>query len=260
MIQNDYRIHYLEIIEYAKSQSRKKGQGEYLEDHHIIPDSMGGSDEPYNMVLLTPEEHFKCHILLPYFTEGQDRESMIYAWNGMSNWNRESIDYEEYSDLREAHSKQMSGSGNPKFGGNKGEDNPMFRKTHTKASKELMSEKRSGGSSWCKGLTKETSESLQKLSNSLSIATKGKPRSQKHKDAVSKAVSGSGNPRALKINIYNDEDILMYECYGNFEKICKENGLPVSTFHRSWKNNGSRVNPQYKKHSKCINWYAQVIP
>lgn len=36
----------------------------YKERHHIIPRCMGGSDEPDNLVDLTPEEHYVCHQLL----------------------------------------------------------------------------------------------------------------------------------------------------------------------------------------------------
>lgn len=36
----------------------------YTEEHHIIPKSIGGSDEKMNLVLLTAKEHFIAHLLL----------------------------------------------------------------------------------------------------------------------------------------------------------------------------------------------------
>lgn len=36
----------------------------YTEKHHILPRCMGGSNDPVNIVNLTPEEHFVCHQLL----------------------------------------------------------------------------------------------------------------------------------------------------------------------------------------------------
>jgi hypothetical protein len=36
----------------------------YVERHHIIPRSLGGSDKECNIVALTAREHFICHLLL----------------------------------------------------------------------------------------------------------------------------------------------------------------------------------------------------
>lgn len=47
----------------------KRGQtrvlyGTYIENHHIIPRSEGGSNKKTNKVELTPKEHHLCHLLL----------------------------------------------------------------------------------------------------------------------------------------------------------------------------------------------------
>ncbi len=56
----DYRRIYDALI--------KRGQNRdllgYTETHHIIPKCMGGSDDLYNLVVLTPEEHYVAHQLL----------------------------------------------------------------------------------------------------------------------------------------------------------------------------------------------------
>lgn len=36
----------------------------YTERHHILPRSLGGGDEPSNLIRLTPEDHFFAHLLL----------------------------------------------------------------------------------------------------------------------------------------------------------------------------------------------------
>ena len=36
----------------------------YVEEHHIIPSSLNGTDDPENLVKLTAREHFICHALL----------------------------------------------------------------------------------------------------------------------------------------------------------------------------------------------------
>lgn len=44
----------------SRSKNRKPG----YEVHHIIPRSMGGSDKPFNLIYLTPREHFTAHHIL----------------------------------------------------------------------------------------------------------------------------------------------------------------------------------------------------
>lgn len=53
--------HYAALI--AKAQSRPKPSG-YVERHHVVPRSLGGSDAPDNLVWLTAREHFVAHVLL----------------------------------------------------------------------------------------------------------------------------------------------------------------------------------------------------
>ncbi len=99
-IQNDYYKKYYKIIKDSDPLPT-----DFTENHHIIPKSMGGANDKLNMVQLTLEDHFKVHTLLPYFTDGVDREKMVYAWNQMSNRNGHPINYLEYSFLREEHSR-----------------------------------------------------------------------------------------------------------------------------------------------------------
>lgn len=63
-MQNKYSRWYFSIIEKARSLNRTKGT-EYFESHHIIPKSMGGTNDLFNLVLLTAREHFIVHCLLP---------------------------------------------------------------------------------------------------------------------------------------------------------------------------------------------------
>ena len=42
-----------------------------------------------NQVLLTPQEHFRCHELLPYiYKTGSHHRKMVYAWHMMRNSNK----------------------------------------------------------------------------------------------------------------------------------------------------------------------------
>lgn len=62
----NYRNVYMKIIENAKKQNRRKGDGVYYECHHILPKSLFPlwKNKKCNLVLLTAREHFFCHQLL----------------------------------------------------------------------------------------------------------------------------------------------------------------------------------------------------
>jgi len=56
----DYNKIYNTLIEYRK-QNTPNG---YVENHHILPKSLGGTDNKDNLVLLTGREHWVAHLLL----------------------------------------------------------------------------------------------------------------------------------------------------------------------------------------------------
>lgn len=66
----------------------------YKELHHIIPRSLGGTDEKDNLTYLTAREHFICHWLLVKMTVGEARSKMIYALQGMRAQNNSQQRYE----------------------------------------------------------------------------------------------------------------------------------------------------------------------
>ena len=56
----------------------------YTETHHIIPKSLGGTNDPKNLVAVTAREHYLLHYLLTKFTEGEQKSKMVYAFNMMN--------------------------------------------------------------------------------------------------------------------------------------------------------------------------------
>lgn len=84
MLINKYSKLYIKIISIAK----QRVINGYTERHHIIPQSLGGSNGKNNLVDLTAREHFICHWLLIKMTEGEDRCKMLYALNGMKAQNK----------------------------------------------------------------------------------------------------------------------------------------------------------------------------
>jgi hypothetical protein len=70
----NYQKIYNLIVERAKNRSAIDG---YIEKHHIIPRSLGGTNEKYNLVVLTAREHLISHLLLAKIYGGK---MWIAAW------------------------------------------------------------------------------------------------------------------------------------------------------------------------------------
>lgn len=61
----NYEKIYNELVEKAKVRGLDKSKHEgYFEIHHILPKSLGGSDDRSNLVMFTGREHFIAHMLL----------------------------------------------------------------------------------------------------------------------------------------------------------------------------------------------------
>ena len=77
-IDNKYTNWYYKIVDRAKDRLIDG----YVEKHHIIPKSLGGTDDKSNLVILTAREHYLCHLLLTKMTSGLHKRSMCHAaWN-----------------------------------------------------------------------------------------------------------------------------------------------------------------------------------
>lgn len=151
-IDNEAYNRYYEIIARANSicpRNIKKTEAMkirgYVEDHHIIPKCLGGTDVVANKVWLTAEEHFMCHKLLTEMTEDTANGKMWSAlWRMMNkqskNQDRDyTIDAKEYAITREQNAKNHSSR-------MKGELNPFHNKKHSSTTKEVMSAKKKGKS------------------------------------------------------------------------------------------------------------------
>lgn len=150
-IKNKYYTIYYNIINNARS--RKNIDNSYTEKHHIIPQSLGGNDHPDNLVLLTAREHFICHRLLTKITIGRDKAKMVFALNGMLSSNKfqsrhisQSKTYEKIrrdfaTEMSILHSgKTLSSETRSKISNaKKGKISGMKGKTHTKETKEILS-------------------------------------------------------------------------------------------------------------------------
>lgn len=85
----DYKNIYYKIIKNAKKETENGNRCiGYFEKHHILPKSLGGSNDKNNLVKLTAREHFICHwLLVKMYDKGTtERYKMLCAlWRMQSN-------------------------------------------------------------------------------------------------------------------------------------------------------------------------------
>ena len=91
---NKYQKWYNLIIDRARNRTIEG----YVEVHHIVPKSLGGTDEERNLVALTAREHLVAHMLLPRFVE--NKKPMWYALWCMVNANGIKVNSRLYEQAR----------------------------------------------------------------------------------------------------------------------------------------------------------------
>jgi hypothetical protein len=171
-IDNKYTKLYFSIVTNAKS--RTLHTETYIERHHIIPKSLGGSNSRDNLVNLTAREHFICHVLLTKMTNGQAYRKMIHAAIGM----RRSRSYQHRyvnSKLYESIKKEFALLSSVRNTGKK-----MSIETKTKMSlaskgKKKSKEHASNISAGLKGKLKGPMSEEQKLRRSTKLKGKASP-------------------------------------------------------------------------------------
>lgn len=90
--------------------------GEDSHVHHIIPKSLGGTDDPKNLIRLSYRQHFIAHRLLLKITSGKDRSKMAFA---LMRFGKSS---KHFAQASKQISMALSGEGNPMFGKTMSED------------------------------------------------------------------------------------------------------------------------------------------
>lgn len=210
MLTNKYSKLYHRITSNAKQRITEG----YTELHHIIPQSLGGSNDKENLVDLTAREHFICHWLLIKMTEGEDRRKMLYALNGMKAENRyqqryhtkiTARVYEKYRiEHAENHSKVMKSK--KLIPWNKGgatltDEQRKRISDAAKNRKPLSPESRAKGNEKRKG-QKRSEETKLKMSLSSKGKVKG-PQSEEHRLAISLAGKGIKKKAGHATNVAN---------------------------------------------------------
>jgi len=189
---------YSKLYHTITSNAKQRIVDGYTETHHIIPQSLGGSNDKENLVELTAREHFICHWLLIKMTEGEDRSKMLYALNGMKAENRyqqryhtkiTARVYEKYRiEHSENHSKVMKGKTPPNKGRAMSEEQKqklrMIALKRPKPSAETIAKRTA---------TIIGTKRSEETKNKISLALKGKPKgphSKEHRQSISQGAKG----------------------------------------------------------------------
>lgn len=147
-------MNYKNIYEALITRAQNRQLEGYVERHHILPRCMNGTDDPSNLVELTPEEHFVAHQLLVKIYPDVDK--LIFALAVMSGKNNNKAFGWHRRKLAEAQRRAKTGK---KLGpqseehrkaigdANRGEKNGMFGKKATEETKAKLK----GRVPWNKG-------------------------------------------------------------------------------------------------------------
>jgi hypothetical protein len=182
----------------------------YVEKHHVLPRSLGGRDEPSNIIRLTAEDHFFAHLLLAKAHGGKMWYALVAmtlandgraVCNGFLRRARRVIAAARVK-AAEVHSAAMKG----RFCG---EDHPMYGRPCSELSKRKTRER------FASGLNPMNSpEARAKLSAKLkgrvfsdetrakiSASKMGKPRSEESRMKQSQTMTGRKLSEEHKLNV-----------------------------------------------------------
>ena len=141
-------------------QNKQPSKPDYFERHHIVPKSLGGTNEKTNLIRLTPEDHFFAHLLLAKIHGGKLWAPIAFMVGGVLNCYRPTTSRKKYAWLSKELSKSNRGHNSVHF------DTKVY---------EIINEK---GEIWV-GLQSEMNSDL-KISKSLAnMLVKGRVKNAK---------------------------------------------------------------------------------
>lgn len=182
-ISNKYTRIYFSIIENAKN---RKLEG-YSEKHHIVPRSIGGTNDRTNLVNLTAREHFICHLLLPHMVENSNAKAKLYHAMGLMRFGNKSQNRiytsSQYDIARKYHAlgNTLSQTGKPM---NLSEDERKRRSEALKKNRKLRT---------YSPLSDEVKQNISKSKKGKPAPNKGIPAQKYTCPHCKKIVGGASN-------------------------------------------------------------------
>lgn len=237
----DYGHHYDKLINRAKNRTFTG----YTEQHHIIPKSMSGNNNPENLVRLTAREHFIAHLLL--LKMYPNNYSLIKAVNMMCIGHKQYRSMNRmYGWLREKFSNEMSrsqtGKGNSQFG-KKWIYNPSLKENKKVLITEIIPD------GWFLGrvLDFEIFFKKKQKKNERELK-KQKLALQKQENFKNKQILNNNKKQEYKQYIINLYKEFKRGSYYSVSDFYKKNNFKISimTISNYWR----KYIPEYKKNSK----------
>lgn len=105
-----YLNRYLNLICYANNNPQIT---DYDEEHHILPESMGGTNNATNLVKLTARQHYLAHWMLWKAYKSKEMTSAFFSMSNQSNQHQDRerrIPSRTYEQLRKEFSQHISES------------------------------------------------------------------------------------------------------------------------------------------------------
>jgi hypothetical protein len=210
----NYKQNYENYIKYVKTLNREKGDGIYYELHHIIPESLNGTNNNDNLVLLTAREHFLAHYLLCKIYFGKQRKKMLFAFL-MLNKNPNGETYINSKLYERYRLEALKNWGQIRKGTHHSQETKekmskaKLGKYPSKETRDKMSDakKKNPVNFWLgKHRDEETRDKISKKKKGIPVGV-GKKLSKEHRESISKVTKnrkwwndGKGNTKFCEIS------------------------------------------------------------
>jgi hypothetical protein len=217
-IQNKYTHWYYNIINAAKARPLTE---DYMEEHHIIPRSLGGTNDKENLVLLTAREHFVVHHLLTKMLNGNSKYKMYVAYWCMANYKDIRVTNRQYEKGRRLQSEaitEMWKDPNSTFNSEQYRLNKSISSKKSQSSKEYREKRSNMAKNWRSDPNSKYNTDEYRLKQSIA-----QKQAQNRPEVLQKLFEKN----AKEYMVTNPEGI-SFKIKG-LAKFCKENKLCLAS-------------------------------
>ena len=281
---------YDALIDKYKNLNLQKNQGTYLETHHILPKSMGGTNDKENLVNLTAKAHYIAHHLLWKIYRNKEMAYAFWMFGNHTATTYETIKKE----IAHQNKLNFSGENNPMYGvsmlerlgfdeekyklwkqkigesgrkyidsltpeerqkiyGRVGEDNSFYGKHHTDKQRAKWSKIRKGKNTGEDNSfygKHHTEESKQKIREKLIGRTR--VFSDEHKNNLSISIRGEKNGMYGKHHTEESKQKMIESQKKSYKKRCQFEYIINEESYYSIKGIHEKFKLSYKKLSRLL--------